>query len=162
MPGRNLVHLRSNWTGAMPRVHYAHAANRLLEGDLDLVEIPVSTDPDSMLWSGGHPQDLRVELFDAKNQRYLIDKLLQREKTSDASLKAIVALTHNVFEFGDPSDFRRQTLRQMLADMAELAERHEMLLRPSTLSDVAAAYRRVRPLTQVSSQSSEKTESSSR
>ncbi len=80
MPGRNMPALRSNWTSAPAYPHYAHAANRLLEGDLDLVEVPVTTDPDSMLWSGGHAQDLRVELFDARNQRYLIDKVLAREK----------------------------------------------------------------------------------
>jgi peptidoglycan/xylan/chitin deacetylase (PgdA/CDA1 family) len=162
MPGRNLIHLRSSWAGASARVHYAHAANRLLEGELDLVEVPISTDPDSMLWSGGHPQDLRVELFDAKNQRYLIDKLIQREKASDGPCKAIVALTHNVFQFGDPSDFRGQTLGQMLADMAQLAERHEVLLRPSTISEVAAAYRQARPLAQLNGRPSERATFSSK
>jgi hypothetical protein len=146
MPGRNMRHLKSNWVDAPHAVHYAHGANRLLEGDLDLVEVPVSTDPDSMLWSGGHPQDLRVELFDAKNQRFLIDKLLAREKQRPQKVKAIVALTHNVFEYGERNDFRRQTLVQMLADLVELADRRQVALRPATIGEVAAAYRAAHPL----------------
>jgi peptidoglycan/xylan/chitin deacetylase (PgdA/CDA1 family) len=149
MPGRNMRHLKSNWVDAPHEVHYTHAANRLLAGDLDLVEVPVTTDPDSMLWSGGHPQDLRVELFDAKNQQFLIDKMLAREKQRRQSVKAIVALSHNVFEYGDSNDFRRQTLVQMLTDCAELAERHELSLRPATISEVAAAYRAARPLSTI-------------
>ena len=49
-----------------------------------------TTDPDSMLWSGRHPQDLRVELFDAKNQRYMIDKMIGREKAQSHAVRAIV------------------------------------------------------------------------
>jgi hypothetical protein len=126
-------------------VHYANPANRLLEGGLDLVEAPITTDPSSMLWSGEHPQDLRVELFDAKNQRYLIDKVLAREKQRPQTVKAIVALTHNVFEYGDPADFRRQTMQQMICDFAELADQHDVNLIPATISQIAAAYRAAAP-----------------
>lgn len=141
MPGRKMTTLRSNWSGAPDYVHYAHPANRLLEGELDLVEVPLTTDPDSMLWSGGHPQDLRVELLDAKNQAYLIDKILQREKLRPGPIKSIVALSHNVFRYDEPNDFRRQTFEQMLCDFAALAHHHEVLLKPATISEVAAAYR---------------------
>ncbi|NOX55323.1 MAG: polysaccharide deacetylase family protein [Planctomycetes bacterium] len=145
MPGRNMTWLRSNWVSAPQHVHYAHPANRLLEGGLDLVEVPITTDPDSMLWSGSHPQDLRVELFDAKNHRYMIDKVLAREKARPQPIKAIVALTHNTFEYENPSDFRRQTLLQMIADLAELADKHHVNLVPATLSEIAAAYRAAAP-----------------
>jgi hypothetical protein len=141
MPGRNMVNLRSNWVGAPDHVHFAHPANRLLEGGLDLVEIPVTTDPDSMMWSGGHPQDLRVELFDGKNQRYLIDKMIDREKHRPKPIKALVALSHNVFDFADRHDFRRQTLEQMLAACRESADRHEVCLRAATLSQLADRFR---------------------
>jgi peptidoglycan/xylan/chitin deacetylase (PgdA/CDA1 family) len=141
MPGRNMTQLRSNWVGAPHHVHYANPANRLLEGGLDLVEAPVSTDPSSMLWSGGHPQDLRVELFDAKNQRYLIDRLIAREKTRPQPVKAIVALTHNTYEYDNPADFRRQTMKQMMDDFVELAVKHDVNLVPATISEIAAAHR---------------------
>ena len=132
--------------GGPQHVHYANPANRLLEGGLDLVEVPVTTDPDSMLWSGGHPQDLRVELFDGKNQRYMIDKMLAREKARPQPVKAIVALTHNTFEYDDPANFRRQTMEKMISDFAELANRHDVNLIPATISQIAAAYRTAVPV----------------
>ena len=145
-PGRRMTNLRSNWLDAPQYVHYANPANRLLEGGLDLVEVPITTDPDSMMWSGKHSQDLRVELFDAKNQRYMIDKMLAREKQRAQSVKAIVTLTHNLFEYDDPHDFRTQTAKQMIADFAELADKHEINLIPATIGDIAATYRKTLPL----------------
>lgn len=141
-PGRKMTPLRSNWAGAPQHVHYAHPANRLLQGGLDLVEVPVTTDPDSMLWSGNHPQDLRVELFDAKNQRFMIDKILARESFRSVPLKAIVVLTHNIFGYHDPNDFRRQTLSQMIGDFATLAKKHDVNLVPATIGQIAEAYRK--------------------
>ena len=141
MPERRLTSLRANWTGAESGVHFTHASNRLLEGDLDLVEVPLTCDGDSMLWSGRHPQDLRVELFDAKNQAFMIDKMIAREKSRESRVAAIVALTHNVFEYGNPDDFRRQTMRQMIADFQSLAEKHAVRLVPATVGEIAAAYR---------------------
>lgn len=140
-PGRNMTQLRSNWANSPQNVHFANPANRLLEGGLDLVEVPVATDPDSMLWSGQHPQDLRVELFDAKNQRFMIDKMLAREKARPQPVKAIVALTHNIFEYDNRADFRRQTIEQMITDFNELADKHDLHLIPATIDQIATAHR---------------------
>jgi len=145
LPGRNLTILRSNWVGAPQHVHYAHPANRLLEGGLDLVEVPATTDPDSMLWSGRHPQNLRVELFDAKNHRYMIDKMLGREKARSHPVRVIAATTHSIFPYDDPNNFRCQTLMQMIDDFAALAEKHEGNLIPAPVGRVAAAYRAAVP-----------------
>ena len=143
MPGRNLPGLRSNWVNAPLSVHSTHRANRLLEGDMDLVEVPVTTDPDSMLWSGGHPQDLRVELFDAKNHRYMIDKVLSREQARPPGrVRTLVVLTHNIFDYSDPADFRRQTMEQMIRDFGQLADQKGIELLPSTIGAAAGAHRR--------------------
>ena len=99
-----------------------------------------------MLWSGGHPQDLRVELFDGKNQRYMIDKMLARERARPQPVKAVVALTHNTYEYSDPADFRRQTLEQMIAAFAELADKHDVNPVPATIGQIAAAHRAAVPV----------------
>jgi peptidoglycan/xylan/chitin deacetylase (PgdA/CDA1 family) len=150
-PGRNMTALRSNWVGATHAVHYAHHANRLLPGDppadgtRGLVEVPMTTDPDSMIWSGTHPQDLRVELFDAKNQRFMIEKMLRREReratASSDGVASLVVLTHNVFDYSDPADFRTQTMRQMIGDMRELSERLSIDLVPATIGKTADVFR---------------------
>lgn len=145
MPGRRMTNLRANWSEAPMHVHYAHPTNRLLEGKLNLVEVPVTTDPDSMLWSGKHPQDLRVELFDAKNHRFMIDKVLAREKNRQHPVRSIVTITHNTFDFDRPDDFRTQTLRQMICDFRELADRHHVTLVPATIGSIADAYRSAVP-----------------
>ena len=145
LPGRRMTPLRANWPDAPPHVHYANPANRLLEGGLDLVEVPVTTDPDSMLWSGAHPQDLRVELFDAANQRYMIDKMLAREKAAQRPIRATVTLTHNLFDYDKPDNFRRKTMQQMIADFRTLADAHDVNLVPATIGEIATAYRQAVP-----------------
>jgi hypothetical protein len=145
IPARNMTALRANWVDAPMYVHYAHPYNRLLEGGLDLVEVPVTTDPDSMLWYGRHPQHLGVELFDAKNHRYMIDKVLGREKARSHPVRVIGPSTHSLFHYDDPGDFRRQTMLQMIDDCAMLAEKHDVNLIPATIDRVAAAYRAAVP-----------------
>jgi hypothetical protein len=73
----------------------------------------------------------------------LIDKMIAREKGRTQQIKSLVALSHNVFDFSDANDFRRQTLDQMLAACAELADRHEVNLRGATLSQLAERFRAV-------------------
>jgi hypothetical protein len=105
----------------------------------------MTTDPDSMIWSGTHPQDLRVELFDAKNQRFMIEKMLRREReratASSDGVASLVVLTHNVFDFSDPADFRTQTMRQMIGDMRELSQRLSIDLVPATIGKTADVFR---------------------
>jgi len=141
LPERKMTEYRANWSGATSHVHFAHPSNRLLEGGLDLVEVPVTADPDSMLWSGLHPQDLRVELFDGNNQFRMIDKMLAREKVRTVKARAIVTLTHNIFEYGHADDFRHVTIKQMIADFESLARKHEVRFVPATIGQIAEAFR---------------------
>ena len=142
MPGRNMTALCSNWAGAPEHVHYAHPSNRLLEGGLDLVEVPLTTDPNALNLSKGHVTDLRVEKLDDLSHRSLLNKTLARERTRSQPIRTIVALSHNVFDYTDPSEAKFQMLRKIMAAVVELADQHEITLRHATISDIAAAYRR--------------------
>ena len=87
-------------------MHYAHAYNRLLPEWLDFVEVRRTLDPDSRMWGGKHPQDLRVELVDAKNHWYTIDKAVERQFRENTPVK--YKITHNTYEFGrGTGEFRR-------------------------------------------------------
>ena len=79
IPTRVLPECASVHAGAPLDVHYAHRFNRALPGNLDYVEIPPTVDPDSRMWGGRHPLDLRIELVDAKNHWYTIDKAVRRQ-----------------------------------------------------------------------------------
>ena len=146
VPGRILPECASVAAGAPLDPYYAHRWNRVLCGDLDFVEIPNTADPDSRMWGGKHPQDLRVELVDAKNHYYTILKAVQRQLASNTPLVTIVGCTHNIFDYDDPKDFRRRTLEGIIAHVKRIAEQHELELIGMTEQEVADAYRAAVPL----------------
>ena len=141
LPERKMIEYKANWSESVQHVHFAHPSNRLLEGNLDLVEVPLSADPDTMLWSGLHPHDIRVELFDGNNHHLLIEKILVREKTRPVKIKAIVTLTHNIFEYGHIDDPRHITMKKMITDFNKLAETHNVRFVPATIGQIALTYK---------------------
>ncbi len=146
MPSRVLPECASVHAGAPLDLHYAHRYNRVLVGDLDYVEVPPTLDPDSRMWGGKHPQDLRVELVDAKNHWYTIKKAVERQIAQAAPLKHLRGMTHNVFEFGQADDFRRQTLQGVIQHASTIAEQTNLDLTAVTTAELAQAYRQKVPL----------------
>lgn len=141
IPGRILPECASVAAGAPLEPHYAHPYNRVLEGGLDFVEIPDTVDPDSRMWGGKHPQDLRVELVDAKNHFYTIQKAIDRQLAGGAALPLIHCGTHNTFEYSDPRDFRRETLQGIIAHTERLARKAGLEIAAVTMEEYAAKFR---------------------
>ncbi len=141
VPTRILPECASVWAGAPLDAHYVHPYNRVLKGWLDFVEIPSTVDPDSRMWGGKHPQDLRVELVDAKNHWYTIAKAVDRQLKENTPVKYIEITTHNIFEYGNPTDFRRQTLEKMISHVKSILEERGCKLKPATAEIIAAAFR---------------------
>jgi len=146
IPGRILPECASVAAGAPLDPYFAHPWNRVLSGGLDFVEIPNTVDPDSRMWGGKHPQDLRIELVDAKNHYYTIEKAVQRQIHDDTPLRTIVGCTHNIFAYDDPGDFRRQTLEGVIAHTQRIAEQHHLEWCGVTEQEIAGAYRAAVPL----------------
>ena len=144
-PGRKMSFLASNWAGEPFFAHYTNPHNRFLEGGLDFVEIPLSVDWETMIWGGIHPQDLRVEYTDAKNHGFLIRKLVKRQVSEDLPLRALVPFTHNLFDYSNPANFRRETMQGMVKEIVRLGEELNLTLKGSTMVQAADAYRRARP-----------------
>ena len=145
IPTRNLPQCACVWGSSPLAPRYPHRSNRCLNGDVDFVDVPVTVDTASRMWGGAHPQDLRIELVDAKNHWYTIDKNIRRLVTAGESIavKHIKALTHNIFEYGDPHDFRRETLLGVISTVNDICEREGMELVPATTADIAAEHRRL-------------------
>lgn len=143
IPTRNLPQCAAVWSGAPLDVHYPHRYNRCLVGDVDFVEVPSTVDPESRMWGGAHPQDLRIELVDAKNHWYTIHKSVWRQMAAGDAVpvKCLSATTHNIFEYGDPRDFRRETLIGVIAAARRICEQEGCAFVPATLEEVAARYR---------------------
>jgi peptidoglycan/xylan/chitin deacetylase (PgdA/CDA1 family) len=146
VPGRRLVECASVWEGKPLFIHSANRYNRLLPGDLDFIEIPHTVDLESRMWGGKHPQDLRVELVDAKNHWYTAYKSVMKQKDDDAiPLKIIRGVTHNTFDYSDPANFRRQTLVSMIAGIRGILNDAGCALVPATLGMIADIYRKTVP-----------------
>ena len=141
IPTRVLPECASVHAGVPLDVHYAHRFNRTLAGELDFVEIPVTVDSDSRMWGGKTPLDLRVELVDAKNHWYTIEKAISRQVAQRTPLKIIRAFTHNVFNYDKADDFRRQTMERMLDDVVAIAAAKGLSFTGATAQDIATAYR---------------------
>jgi peptidoglycan/xylan/chitin deacetylase (PgdA/CDA1 family) len=143
IPGRILPECASLWAGAPLFIHYANICNRMLSGTMNFVEIPATIDWESMMWGGKHPQDLRVELVDAKNHFYTIQKSLNRQINEKIPLKIIHAATHNTFDYSNKADFRRQTLEGIIKHSRSIAQKAGMEIVGTTMEDIAAKYRQL-------------------
>ena len=143
LPGRRLPETACVWEGAPLYIHYANRYNRLLPGDLDFVEIPHTIDPDSYMWGGKHPQDLRVELVDAKNHWYTMFKAVMRQKDDESlPVKVIRGVTHNTFDYSDPDNFRHQTLIDMLDGLKNIFDDSDCEHIPATLEMIVHEFRK--------------------
>jgi len=56
------------------------------------------------------------------------------------------SITHNIFEFGDRSNFRRETYMGIVAATKAIAEREGLRFRGATLAEIAEGYREKVPL----------------
>ncbi len=145
IPTRVLPECCSVWAGMPLGAYYPHRYFRTLPGDVDFVQVSGTLDPDSRMWGGKHPQDLRVELVDAKNHWYTIHKDVQRQLRDRPSVCYIQIGTHNIFEYTDPRDFRRQTLEKMIGHAKRILEDAGAVWRAGTWADIATLYRQRNP-----------------
>lgn len=147
LPTRNLPQCACIWGSSPLEVHYPHRFNRSLKGNVNFVDVPGTVDVESRMWGGAHPQDLRVELVDAKNHWYTIHKNVVRQAAGDdIPVKHLKAATHNIFDYSDPKNFRRETLLGIIAAAQRICEDQDCTLVPATTADIAEEFRRKVPL----------------
>ena len=146
MPTRNLPQCACVWGDSPLGAHYPHRHNHSLSGDVDFVDVPPTLDPASRMWGGAHPQDLRIELVDAKNHWYTIHKSVLRQRETRETVPYLKAVTHKIFDYSDPRDFRRETLLGVIAAAREICGEQGFDLTAATTQEIAAAYRAAVPL----------------
>ncbi len=142
LPTRNLPQCACVWGDSPLGCHYPHRFNKSLEGDVNFVNIPPTIDPESRMWGGKHPQDLRVELVDAKNHYYTIEKAIKRQLAEDVPVKYIKAFTHNIFDYSDKNNFRRETLLGIIKALKKICSENSCELVPANTAEIATEYRR--------------------
>ncbi len=135
-PERVMPEFQAVWAGTDPYPHHAHSEFRLIPGDLDFYEIPVSEDWERRAWGGKSTMELWVEMGEIEDHRRTMDVRIANMIEKQTPLKAIVAITHNYFEYGDPADPQRRTLEQMAAYVWEAAEKHGLEVHPAALEQM--------------------------
>ena len=146
LPGRRLVETACVWEGEPLYIHYANRYNRLLPGQLDFVDVPHTIDTESYMWGGKHPQDLRVELVDAKNHWYTTYKSVMKQINDDTvPVKVIRGVTHNTFDYSDSENFRRLTLIGMIEGMNTIITDAGYEVVPATVGTIVEEFRKTVP-----------------
>ncbi|HUT74716.1 MAG TPA: polysaccharide deacetylase family protein [Armatimonadota bacterium] len=144
-PERTLVGVRAVWAGALPYPHWTHAGNRLLEGDLPLLEVPITTHPTARHETApGVPWELRVEGGQWEHNPQIIAAHLdwQISSTSDGNrpeaeaLLACVAFTHNTREYSDPQDEMTKRLVRVMNALEQEGERRQIPLEKTTIGGI--------------------------
>lgn len=139
LPQRRVVRRRAVWDGALPYPHWAHAANRLLAGDLPFFEVPSGAHPTIRHGTGDElPLELRIEGSDGARHPETVAAHLDWQLELDAPLVASVSFTHNTKEYGDPEDPMHRRLQTMMDLLEVESERREM---PLVRTHVEGIYR---------------------
>ncbi|HET7770767.1 MAG TPA: hypothetical protein VFN74_18490 [Chloroflexota bacterium] len=136
-PGRRVKKHHAEWDGAAPDAHRASATDRRGAGDLELLEVPVTTDPTQR--NDGIAPDLAIE--NGTLERWhapLIEAQLQRQDDSAVTFRTLCFVTSTRFPYHDTSARQRQTLDELLDYLDALAERYDVA--PQTLSATAVEF----------------------
>jgi hypothetical protein len=97
---------------------------------------------------GLHTHPAEQGYVDAKNHWYTIQKNVKRQVAAGEAIpvKHLKALTHNIFDYSSPHDFRRETLLGVITAARQICEQQGCALVPATTGEIAAEYRRRAPL----------------
>ena len=60
-------------------------------------------------------------------------------------IKMIRSVTHNVFEYGEPKNFRRKTMLAMIEAVRDILDAGGCELVPATFADIADEFRKTAP-----------------
>ncbi|MBI3920124.1 MAG: polysaccharide deacetylase family protein [Armatimonadetes bacterium] len=104
VPKRRYLSRRAMWDGSPPYPYWTHPGNRLLEGDLSLLNVPVACHPSK--WRDPEqtvPYELRIEGWESHQHREMIVGSLEWQSAEQARIVACVPFTHNTHDYADPN-----------------------------------------------------------
>jgi len=141
-PGRSVPRFKACWKDACLDVHFAHKAFRHVAGDLDFVEVPLTSDQmRTDHWTG--VGDVRIEGATAQEIAKAVRQEVGRQVGDDIPLKHICILTHNTVNYGAndlANNSRRGVLVEVLGFIEEIAKDLGLEVMGATLQMVRDAY----------------------
>lgn len=127
-PGRVLPAHCSVWAGAEPYPHRAHTGFRLLSGESDFVEVPVSSAFGRPV-ARGHAGERGFEwpyIPHSYDHREVIRDLLRRFAADQPAVPVLVTDTHNDQDYTDPGHPARRNLEVILTSIRDLCAKMDM------------------------------------
>ena len=141
-PGRSVTRFKACWKGAHLDVHFAHRAFRQVPGDLDFVEVPLTSDQSvGDHWTG--VGDVRIESATAEEIAKATRQEVGRQVGDGKLIKHVCFLTHNMVNFwSDDTNTkgRKGVLTDALSLIEEIADDLGLEMKGATLQTVREAF----------------------
>jgi hypothetical protein len=139
-PGRRDPKNGQEWWGAFPHSHHTSRKSRLVCGDLELYEFPLTRSLKPQ--PGAEPGTWRVADFRAESEMGFDDIMgmagasLDDMLLRDHPILYIHTPTHNTWDVADRESPRRKTVEATIDAAHALADRHGLELVPASLEDM--------------------------
>jgi len=141
-PGRQVTRFRATWADAVWDIHRPHEAFRCAPGDLDFVEVPLTSDrTQTDHWTG--VGDVRLEGASPDEILKASRQEIARQVENPEALNHACILTHNFVNFwscDESQGGRRGVLEETIRGLQELGDTNGLTTVGATTQDVRAAY----------------------
>ncbi len=138
LPGRHVSRSNACWVGVHPYAHHTSRKSRMICGDLELYEVPLTGHPYE--WADDArmaAQDLRPDRgYEIAFYKGIIDAHVEKMLRCDPPIKAIVAITHNTIDYLDRDCPKRKIMEFEIDYAREVAEKNGYELVPASLEDM--------------------------
>jgi len=137
-PERELPEYKAVWKGAPPYAHHVHPNFRLICGNLDFYEIPITADRDRRTshLQGKSPMEIRIEWGNAEDHFLTIKKTISEMIKKNIPVKTLVAVTHNYFDYKDKREPKRKVLEQVADYLWQITSELHLELRSIPFSQL--------------------------
>lgn len=137
LPGRVFPDKHAVWMGAPLDPHRGHAFFRLMEGDLDFANMPITVDCSTLIEKDGRHfyWDLRPDFPDVDHKmlvRNAVDQIMRRKP----AVPCINLLTHNDNDFTDPENRVQRNFRTALDEIVAACQAANLQPVGATLAQI--------------------------
>jgi len=140
LPGRVDPDQCSMWQNVYPFAHHTDPLDRLIEGTMELFEVPVTSDFAAKEFAKAEtytPPHLRIEepCFNDFAEG-LVRKLIERMQEDQTGERTVTLVTSNCVSWGGKEDPHRERLSNVASLLRRIAEESHMRFAPATLASV--------------------------
>jgi len=142
-PGRNEPRIGSIWQPALLDTHRVNGPLRSVPGDLKFVDVPLTVDWEVRFdhrFGWDLPQELMIERGDVPTLKTVIHKNVVRYREMNVLEPAIVAATHNVWDYSDTTEDKTKCLLALIESRSEIEDTTGVRFEQSTLRSIAQSY----------------------